>query len=338
MSDVLNTEVGDVLQALKRAGRWWWAELAEVFAPLARPGRRRAWPHTAERGPDGRWALRDAAGVPVPITGGARDAAVVLAPGEALVRVLPMPDLPERDLRRMVELGVDRLIPFPPAEAAVALDVAELTDGDGRRTVRLAAAPRATVDAVLRSAEAAGIAPVALLARGEGVEIDLLPSLSAPPTARDRRVRAVAWAVMAALLVFNVGLWIWRDVRDLDVLKDAAAQRRPVAERVERLRRTLRGEAERVRARVAARAANEPLRTLDALSRAIPSDAWVQRLTLDGGRVRLAGRRREGSDVAAALQRAGFPDARPSGDAPTSVDGFDITATAPPPAPAGGRR
>jgi general secretion pathway protein L len=331
MSDVLNTEVSDVLAASKRALRWWWAELAEVFAPLARPGRRRAWPLLAERGPDGRWALRDAAGVPVPIAAASgRAAAVVLAPGEALVRVLPMPDLPERDLRRMVELGVDRLIPFPAESAAVALDVAELTDGDGRRAVRLAAAPLSTVEQVLRGAEAAGIAPAALLARGEGAEIDLLPSLAPPPTAQDRRVRAVAWAAMAALLVLNVALWIWRDVRDLHALQDAVAQRRPVAERVERLRRTLRGEAARVRARVAARAAAEPLRTLDALSRALPADAWVQRLTLEGGRVRIAGRRREGSDVAAALARSGFPDARPSGDAPTSPDGFDVTASAPP--------
>ena len=332
LADALNTDVNVLGVRLSEGVRWWWGELRAMAAPLLTPAARVGSGVTAERQADGAFLIRRQGGADVlhrssdpPV------AAALTLPREAvLFRWAPAPpSLGDGDLRRMVALDLDRLTPFQADDVYYEVARPRAAQGGAGRA-RIAVILRDAADRTLADAQGAGVTATALLAADrEGAVLDLLPAMRRAGAIRPDRRAAYLWTLVGVLLALNVAAAVWRDVRETARLQAAVAAERPVAARIRGLRREAQDLALDLQAQAAARRDGEPLRVLDALTRAIPDGAWVQRLSLDGASVRVAGLRREGLDVAEALRRASpLVDVRNADPAATpAADAFDLVAT-----------
>ena len=194
-------------------------------------------------------------------------AALTLPSDVVLVRELNTPPLPDRDLRRMMALDIDRLTPFQAAD--VYLDVAAsmtAPEAPGVRRILLGVIQRSTADRALIEAREAGLEPSALVASGvNGRALDFLPAMRAAGVfGRRRRATVLWWSAVATLVLLNVGCWIWRDERDLAALQAVVAAQQPQVQHAVAVRATFLAEAQRRQALRASLAADEPLRALDA--------------------------------------------------------------------------
>ena len=329
LGDILNTDLDVVSLRLREGFAWWLDELAVMAAPAFSKSRRRV-KTTAERCKDGTYLIRSADHPDrLHTPGGSKVlAALVLPDPVVLTRTLASPPMPERDIRRMLTLDLDRLTPFRADAAYHDIRVAPAADAGGKRQVRLGVVSRAHADAALAEAQAAGIRPAAVIALREDAEaFDFLPAMRASGAAETPGAASkYLWTAVGLLLALNIGLAIWRDVEDLSRLQAEVASQQPLVERIRLLRRE--ADEQPALARAAARAAGEPLRVLNALSEALPRDAWVQRLAWDGASVRVVGLRRNDTDVIGALRREPlFVNVRDADASSTaSAEGFDILA------------
>ncbi len=351
LGELLDADVavlGPRLVASARAGFDWWVEELQGMVPAVMRESGSGGRVVAERQGAGRYLLVRRDGRTRPHLPGRSPVAATLrlADEAVLVRRLNAPPVPTRDLRRMMALDIDRLTPFRSNEVYVdvALPPAPAGSTDAR-AVLVGVVPRATADHVVSEARAAGLAPSGLIAAGEGgMVLDFLPAMrSAGALERDRRGAGVWWTAVAVLVALNVGCWIWRDSRSLAELQAAVAAQQPQVRRVAALRASLVAETQRRRALAAAHVADEPLRALDAVSRTLPDQAWVQRATFASGAVRLAGYHRPGVDVVSALRReplfadvqSASAEAAATDSGAAAGDPFDVSAElagAPPPA------
>ncbi len=335
MAGVLDTDVGALVPLAREFLGWWGSELAEMARPLLRERGLRGAPLVAVRTAAGGYALvRDGesageASIRRPVR-----AALALPSQDALVRRVPAPGLSERDWRRILANDVDRLTPFEAAEVYLALRFE--TGDDGVRRAELAVVRRGAAEFAIQEAGAAGVSPNAVLVEGtDGQPLDLLPAMRAAGALGARRNGAGGWwwavAILAAL---NIAAAVWGDVRDTARLQALVDQQQPVVERLQHLRAQVTREAERRRALLAARTAASPLRGLNAVTVALPDGAWVQRLSLEQGAVRLTGYHHAGIDVSAALQaspvfanvRTASSDLTASAPGATAGEPFDLSA------------
>lgn len=229
-------------------------------------------------------------------------AALMLPQGLALTRLLWRPPLPEHDLRRMTELDLDRLTPFPPESVYSVIEVLPQSDETGRRQIRVAVAPRVQAEELIASARRDGVRPTALLTSDSLGMIDFLPKMRSQHGALASRLARAGWGLAAALLVLNVGVAIWRDMQATQALEDQVTVEAPQMVQIVAARRQLAGLQAQAAVQAASRAKDDPLRVLAALSRALPADAALERLAWDGSSVRVVGAAREGVDVAEALR------------------------------------
>ncbi len=231
---------------------------------------------------------------------------VVALPAEAvLLRVVRLPALGQADLRRLVLLDADRLLPFPAGAAFIDFDSGP-RGADGLAQVTIAGAPVGRARQALAAAEAAGLAVTRLgVATGDGVRFDFLPALHAADGTAPGRARRWWWSLVAAAFVLNLAVLIGRDVYALRETEALVTAHGEAAATARTLRARVLGEDARRRALLARRDAQDPLPLLAAATRALPDTAWVQRLSWDGGQLRLAGYKTGAADVVAALRR--FP-------------------------------
>jgi general secretion pathway protein L len=219
----------------------------------------------------------------------------------ALVREVPTPSLPARDLRRMLELDIDRLTPFRSDQVYV-----DVAPGEHRSVV--AAIPRDMAAAAYDEARAAGLEPRALgLAAASEAErsLDFLPKMrEAGDAPKPSSNRMLIWAAVVVLALANLGVAVGRDMLELRALSDKVEAQQPMVDRVVAVRRHVLKEEQRRADIIARRTGSDPLRMLDAVSAATPNGAWVDRLAFDGRSVRLSGYRQDQVDMAAALRAA----------------------------------
>ncbi len=310
LGELLDADIavlGPRLVASARAGFDWWVEELRGMAPAAL--------HTsggdrlmAEPQGAGQYLLVRRDGRTRLHTPGRTRAQVALRLADAavLVRQVNAPPLPARDLRQMMALDVDRLTPFRAEEVYldVVLPAAPAGSADVRPAV-VGVVSRAVADQAVAEAQAAGLEPSGLVVTGEGdTVLDFLPAMRAAGALGSARHGAgFWWTAVAVLVALNVGCWIWRDSRSLADLQAAVTAQQPQVQRVAALRASLTAETQRRHTLAAALAADEPLRALDTVSRALPDQAWVQRASFAAASIRLAGYHEPGVDVVPALKR-----------------------------------
>ncbi|THD60623.1 PilN domain-containing protein [Phenylobacterium sp.] len=334
LSELLNSDVDTVGLWLRGGLAWWVGELAGMLPPAARGLFERRPSLTAEPLGDGGYRLTRHGRTVMQGPGAARRPRRVtlrLPRDAVLTRETVAPPIPERDLRRMLELDIDRLTPFRADQVFVAVAPGPA----GSRTAWVAAVPRELAVQAVDLARAAGLEPRALGVEGATPAeeaLDFLPRMrEAKAVTGPRFSPALIWGVVAILALANLGVAVGRDMLQLHRLQQQIDAQQPQVDDAQALRRKVLDETRRRSGILTRRAAGEPLRMLDAVTAAMPSGAWVDRLAWDGKTVRIAGYRQEQIDVAQALRASpAFRNVRNAGadvlSRQTAGHPFDLTA------------
>ena len=334
LSELLSTDLTTVGQWMRSGLAWWLAELAGMLPQGARGWFETRPSLTAEPLADGGYRFTRNGRTVMETLGAARRPRPVtlrLARDEVLIREAAAPPMPERDLRRMLELDIDRLTPFRSDQVFV--DVA-LGEAGARRAI-VAAIPRERAMAAMERAWAAGLDPRVLgVASASPAEwtLDFLPKMrEAKAAPRPSVNRPLVWGVVALLVLANLGVAVGRDMLQLNALRHKVEAQRAQVDQVAAVRRKVLTEQQRRADIMRRRAAGEPLRMLDAVTVAMPGGTWVDRLAWDGKSVRISGYRQEQIDAAAALRASPLvSNVRNSGTdvltRQTAGQPFDLTA------------
>jgi general secretion pathway protein L len=335
VSEVLNADIGTVGRWISEGFAWWIEELSglaptrwrRLFAPpppvLAEmvPGaeRYRFWR-------EGRIVEIDDPG----------QAGLLLGPGEALLRTVELPLMPLRDVRRMAELDVDRLTPFRADAVHLDVEILEKDPAHGRQQVLIGVWPKGAAAAALEQAQERGLNPVAIKVRpapGEAPRLDFLPQIArAEGVGGPSRAALWWWSSVAILLAANIFVLVGRDMADVAHLRATIEAERGTVMVAERVRQKLQSENKARSDLLGRRAAGDPLRVIDAVTRALPPSAWVQHLEWNGRAIRLVGYRAANFDLAAAIRNSpAFANPRLSAtETPAKIGGasFDLVADA----------
>jgi general secretion pathway protein L len=336
-AEILNADLGTVGRWISEGFAWWVDELAglapsglrTLFAPpppvLAEfaPGaeRYRFWR-------EGRMVEIDDPGkAPV---------GLLLGPSEVLLRTVELPLMPLRDLRRMAELDIDRLTPFRVDAVHLAVEILQRDPTHGRQLVLIGVWPRGAAAAALERAQEHNLDPVAIKVRpapGEAPRLDFLPQIArARGSSGEARGRLWWWTSVAVLLAANIAVLVGRDMADVGRLKATIEAERGTVMVAERVRQKLQTENKARSDLLARRAAGDPLRVIDAVTRVLPPSAWVQHLEWNGRAIRLVGYRAATFDLAAAIRNSpAFANPRlATTETPAKVGGasFDLVADA----------
>ena len=324
----LDMDMTTLSQRLGEGYRWWIGELSAMLPVRFRSRGRRLSGPVAEYNPDGGYLL-DGDVVSSLETTATTSATLLIPSSLCLIRSVALPALRQADLRKLVALDLDRLMPFA-ADTAYA-DVA--TDVDG--ATRVAALPKTLAQEIYHGAVARGITPILLGVSSEdggALDFDFLSMLRAdgiaPAAANGRRFW---WTLVALLFLANVAVLILRDVQSVsrmsalvDAQASSALAARKLALRVaqeDALRASL----------LQQRAAGDPLSILAFASRAVPEGAWVQRLAWTGDTLRLAGYKHASVDMLSTIRKSGrFATVRASTSDVSAESNtgqpFDVTA------------
>jgi general secretion pathway protein L len=338
---LLNADMATLSRWVRLGLSWWFRELADMVPASLRDRPSRSARSLAELTADGSvrfWkdgAPDTSAG---PHGGAPRTVDLLLPPGSVLVQDMELPRLSAADTRRLVELNLDRYTPFTPDKVYFdAVPIGRPAEG-ARQRVRLGVIFRERGKAALAQADALGLRVERLgVAGGTGggaLEFDFMRAIRAEEGGDPRRRRRTyLWAACAILLMVNVAVAVGRDMNDVAQLQRLIDVQGPTTALALRLRRTVSAERARRIALLTQRAQHEPLRIVDAATRALPKGQWVARMEWNGRAVRLVGFKKPGFDVAAALRGPALTNPRSLlSDMPTkTVSGdepFDIMADA----------
>jgi general secretion pathway protein L len=333
---ILDADMATVARWLREGFDWWQSELAQLVPPGLRGRLSTRAATIAQQGDDGSFTFRrNGAVVPRPASSGPLPVTLVVPASQCLTRTLTLPAMGAGDLRRLVELDSDRLLPFPPGAAVIDIEVGARDAVGGRQEVVVAALPRDRAQAAIAAATAAQLEPralsVAAALPGQPARFDFLPLLrsdGAWSASADARVRW--WGAVLLLIAVNLGALVLRDVQATNALDELVEAHGETAATARGLRQRIVADDARRAAQLRARSTAEPLDLLAQLTRAMPDSSWVQRLELADGRLRLVGYQAQREPVAAALHavpRFARVQAAPSelAGGPASAAPFDVT-------------
>ncbi|WP_421848477.1 PilN domain-containing protein [Novosphingobium sp.] len=297
LSELLDTDMTTLARMARSGFDWWLRELEELLpAGLVRGRSLTAW-HRYEHG--------------AVIAASRAGADALVIPGElCLVRTLTLPRLPQADLAAMITLDADRIMPVPADSVVLGIRTLGQADDTGLLRVQVGALPIARAREIAAAAREAGIIPAQLGpldAAGERLDFDLAPAMRAagllPPRAA---VARFWWAVVAVLVLINIGTAVLRNQQQVGRLQALVAAQAPALDAVRRIEDRVLGNARLVSALNARRAAHQPLRLMAKVSGALPRRAWVQRFEWDGKSLRLSGYAAPGVNVVSALKASGL--------------------------------
>jgi general secretion pathway protein L len=338
---VLNADLGTIGRWLADGLRWWGEELAAMAPSLgarAAKGRLAAEIDLTADPPIARlWRgeqMIDRFDAP---PSKPRRVDLRLTADQALVHDLPTPALASGDLRRLLALNLDRYTPFAPDQVHFGFVMLDAAPDATMRRARLALTRRETAAALLDAAERLKLE----VGRMVPATADGGPAPDLGPAAREerqggagRRRLTVWWTLCGVLVAANLAALIARDMAETRRLSQALEMQRPTVALVNRLKASVDGERAQRERLLARRTANDPLRIIDATTRAIPSGQWVQRLEWNGRSLRLVGFKQSDFDLVEALRREpGLSNSRsllsdmPT-RAPNGKEAFDVMADA----------
>lgn len=314
-----------------RAGFAWWIEELDGLVPqwlrrLVRPD-----PAVVALYEDARIALsRDGTAIErgkLPLV-----VALALPAGSALARDVRLPALGASDLRQLVELDAERLLPFTPGSALIDFTAGRV-DEKGLQAVRVAGLPILVADAALAAASAVAldVRQLRIVSDNGALAFDFLPAWRTARAMPGNAPRRFWWTLVGAGFLLNLAVMIGRDIHDLTETQALVEAHGQTAATARLLRSRVVSEDARRRTMLERRKANDPLGILGETTRVLPDQLWVQRLSWDGTRLRMAGYKPGNVDVVAALRRSPmFGQVRSTAtDVPaqsTTGQPFDVTA------------
>jgi general secretion pathway protein L len=327
--ELLDSDVGAIWGQVRQAFAWWVDEMSALAPEGFRSqlvNRRTFTAFTDGKTVD----LRDQNGHKLVLALDKQQRVdAVLAPSLYLTRTIALPQMRVADLRKMVALELDRLTPFRTEDAYFDVQGGVRNEGAGTQAVEIGVVPRDTADGVMNLLRASGLEAISL--RAGGSRLDFLADIKTKGSGRFLKPTWL-WAVVAFLFVLNAVVYTVRDINRLDELEAMTQSQASVVTLARRLREKVDAEATARTGLIEARAETSPLRVLDAVTRALPPNAWVQHLDWDGRALHARGYAPVGSDVRRSLARV-FPKVTARlGEQSTAVNDmlpFDVTAVVP---------
>lgn len=232
---------------------------------------------------------------------------LLLGPGQALVCDLVLPAGAARDLASVLSFEMDRHTPFKAGEVYHASR--RRADAPGPSiALSLAVARRDRVDDLLAALDRLALRPDAIdvqAADGTRLGVDLMPAGRARRRpGSPRRTNLVLMLVALAMAAAAMQLWVHNRGLARDELRRQLAGMRTEAREIDLLRKQLQERlgamrylAQRRQAMPAAAA------SLDAVTRCLPADTWLNELTIDGsGRVGMTGQSRHAGALVEAMK------------------------------------
>jgi general secretion pathway protein L len=337
VKDILNADVQTVGWWLRRGFIWWIDQLLAMLPAdwRARFGRRTST--VVEFGDDLALHRQGEAQAFDPATLSPREkrnVTIALPLRKVLTRTLDYPMLPLNDIRRMIALDIDRLTPFRADAVFYDTEIIHRDPQSERQQILLGVLPRVTVTEALARAAANDLVPSALGAvgnAGSNVHFNFLPAARNALGSGSSYV-PYWWAAVAVLVAVNLGLLAFRDSNDLDTLRQNVESQRATVSVALRLREKVEAEAARRAALLARQAHNSPLRILDAVTKALPANAWAQHFEWNGQTVRIAGYRNGPADLLGPLEASSVVhnvhtlDTEPQSAKETTIKPFNIAA------------
>jgi len=260
---------------------------------------------------------------------------VLIREQHVVLRRLTLPLAAQDSLRDAVGLELDRSSRFQVHEVYFDCSVVG-TDRDAKTiTVDVAIVLRAHVNEIVTMLRAAGLSPSAVSARRNGGERSGVTFLRASTKPKTTIARVLTIALMLLVLALDVAaayvpLWVKIDVlSDLQARIESTKAEVEEAQGLERVLGELRGR----NAYIVNLKKQTPSMTgiLAELARVLPDTAWLERLQVREGRIRIAGFATDSTDLIAALEQSPIlSDVRlewpiMAGSA-TNADHFDVSA------------
>ncbi|MFM9851992.1 MAG: PilN domain-containing protein [Sphingomonadaceae bacterium] len=330
---VLDLDMTTLGQRASELWRWWVAEMSAMLPRVLQPKARKVRGRIADWQDDGTLWLGGEACAPAADDKALRPVAINVPEHACLVRRVEMPALSEADVRKMVLLDLDRLMPFQPDSAYVDVSIGNDAPVDGKRLVQIAAIPKELAHRIVGTAHVAGFVPAYLGVMDDGdARFDFLPAMQSDGGVPARGSGASFWwAVVALLFAANLGLYIYLDMQSVARLSElvesqsqSASGARAAAGRI--------AQADQLRASLLVeRQHNDALARLAFVTRLVPARVWVQRYSISADVVRIAGYKQADADLLGALRKSGrFTNIRASTGEGAAESGtgqpFDISA------------
>jgi general secretion pathway protein L len=302
--DLLSPPASGIGRLIRRGISWWLGELAELLPRRLTSwvGRRGEWTARIEPGPNGtlRWSPDPARQSAIRHGG-----AVAIGLDRALIfeSVVELPLAAEASLRQILQHQIDRLVPLDAAETAFQYRIEPRAADAETLRVRVHIAKRATIERALAMARDVGLDPKRIIVADAQRESGLPALWQADDAVGSQRARRRRLEIAAMILAATgYALYVHRLDRMRDGLEARLAAATPAAAAV----RALGGEAERMDAAEAffARRRNETeaLGAVDELTRMVPLDSWLTRLSIRGREVEIAGYSPHASDIVARVE------------------------------------
>lgn len=309
--DILNADLPTILQWARRGFSWWLDELLQLLPATWRKRLFSSQPDIVLMIGGNNVTFYGRNGVlanPSALSRRERNNVKVVVPAEKVLRrAIELPLLPMSDIRRMLLLDIDRLTPFRGESVVFDTELIGRDTERGKTQILLGVMPRTTAMDVMSRVEALGVRPTAFgVASGPNastVHFDFLPALGGGRGLLGGAVRLPYWwAAVGFLLLVNLGLLIYRDSSQLDSLQQIVDSQAGPVEIAMKLRNKVDAEAERRAALIDRIRKRSPLRILDAVTKALPPNAWTQTVEWNGQTVHLVGFSNGPADLLSALE------------------------------------
>jgi len=309
IKDILNADLPTVVQWVRRGISWWTDELSHAL-PVSWRRHLSAQREVIAEFNGRNVSFRGRSGHPIDpaalSTGERRNVQIVVPLERILTRVLEFPLMPMNDVRRMVALDIDRLSPFHAGTAYFDTELVRRDTEKGRQQILLGVLPKNAAGEILSRAEEFGVVPIAFAASDFGssdTHFDFLPALRTEGGVLGARARIPYWWVAVAfLMALNVALLMYRDSTDVDSLQQVVDSQAGPVEVAMRLRAKVEAEATRRAALLERLRKGSPLRMIEAVTKALPMNAWTQTFEWDGQTVHLVGYSDGQADLLRALE------------------------------------
>ena len=305
--DIINADLPTVAQWLRQGFAWWTDELSRALPDSWRK-RLSPRPDVLALVGERKISFRGKSGTPLDpssLTNAERRNVKFIVPEEqALIRVVEFPLLPMSDVRRMLSLDLDRLTPFSADQVYFDAELIRRDAEKGRQQILLGVLPKAAASDILARAASMGIVPSALaVADGTDIRFDFLPAIRGSRGGWSAGARLPYWwAAVGVMMMLNVGLISYRDSAGLDSLQQIVDSQSGPVEVALRLRGKVEAEEARRASLIQHMRRNSPLRMLEAVTKALPANAWTQTFEWNGQSVHLVGYSNGPADMLRALE------------------------------------
>jgi general secretion pathway protein L len=211
--------------------------------------------------------------------------ALCLPASDVLCRQLHLPLAARDNVRQVAAYEMDRQTPFRVEQVRYGVRETTTRASAGKFVAYLAVVPRTQLDPLLARLHDLGMGIDAVdVAEGNGrLGVDLLPSEHATRRANPRqRLNLILAAATVALVLIGMGTWIHNRQAALEAMQADVENMRGDAQRVAALRQRLSDSAGAAGFLAQRKSAAVPvLAVLEELTRRLPDDTWLERLTVD---------------------------------------------------------